>query len=1081
MKNLRKIIFTIWLVLCGSIFLYAQTPSQLELNKPIEREINAGEIHNYILKAEKDKFISIIVDQKSVDVAVKFATLEIDNPNIKRGTEQIFFIAPNTENYRLEIKAKETGRYRVNLETYKSKAETDQKRIESERVFLEAEKLNASGNHAQALSKYEESFQLISGLNDKFSEAKILFNLGSLNKILGNTEKSIEYFKKSLTLFQTAGSWDEIFKDLTPLYFVMGGKDKTFTYLAEAIPLVKALKNQRLEAILLTALAKISEDLNQSSKSLDYYQEALELFRITGKRGAEVFTLTEIADGDLSLDDKKKAINYLNQAILLSQGASDKSLEGSLLTGIGYIYLSIDEHQQALNYFQKTLKIWRDQKDKNGEAYALNFIGTTYSLLGNNILAKDFLEQAIKIFQEIQDLRAEGYAILLLGLIEVQAGNSSKSLEYYQKALQIFRQTGEKRGEASSLSALAGVYWFQAERQKSLENYEKSLSIWRNLNFREGEAIALSNLGFVYNYLGQNEKSLKYHNQALPIFRLLGIQSGEISSLYGIARVLYSQGNLDESLKNTENAINLIENIRTRITSSELRTSYLATYQHIYQFYVELLMQLHKKKPANGYDALALQANERARARGLLDILSEAKADIRQGIEPALLIKERYLQKQLNLKDSERKRAKNQLQVESIDKEIRSLSADFQILQAEIKQKSPRYAELTQLQPLGIKEIQSMLDAETILLEFSLGETNSYLWIVSNNSIKTFTLPSREKIENQARAFYNAVKTPENEQIAKQAIADLSKTLISPIAAELGSKRLLIVADGALSYVPFATLTKAETPLIINHEIVYMPSASSLAALRNEANGRKSPLKTIAVLADPVFDLNDTRVNLSPKTNPNISSTLKSAQREAGFDNSQPLPRLPGTRREATTILEFVTESERKRATDFEASRATITNPEMSQFRIIHFATHGLLNSQHPELSGIVLSLVDEKGQPQDGFLRLHEIYNLSLPADLIVLSACQTALGKEIKGEGLIGLTRGFMYAGSQRVVASLWAVDDRGTSELMKNFYQNMLGEKKLRPAAALREAQITMSKSKNFSSPYFWAAFTLQGEWK
>ena len=193
------------------------------------------------------------------------------------------------------------------------------------------------------------------------------------------------------------------------------------------------------------------------------------------------------------------------------------------------------------------------------------------------------------------------------------------------------------------------------------------------------------------------------------------------------------------------------------------------------------------------------------------------------------------------------------------------------------------------------------------------------------------------------------------------------------------------------------------------------------------------------------------------------------------------MPRLPGTRREATTILSFVSESERKQAIDFEANLNTATDPQLANYRIIHFATHGLLNSQNPELSGIVLSLFDEKGNAQDGFLRLQEIYNLKLPADLIVLSACQTALGKDIKGEGLVGLTRGFMYAGAQRVVASLWSVDDRSTSELMKLFYQGMLGEKKLRPAAALREAQIALLKNKRFAAPYFWSAFTLQGEWR
>jgi CHAT domain-containing protein len=213
-----------------------------------------------------------------------------------------------------------------------------------------------------------------------------------------------------------------------------------------------------------------------------------------------------------------------------------------------------------------------------------------------------------------------------------------------------------------------------------------------------------------------------------------------------------------------------------------------------------------------------------------------------------------------------------------------------------------------------------------------------------------------------------------------------------------------------------------------------------------------------------------------------MEQQLERSVRESGIGNIDArLPRLIGTRREALGILSLVPVGEQRRALDFEASRATAMSAELGQYRFIHFATHGLLNSAHPELSGLVLSLVDERGQPVDGFLRLHEIYNLRLPAELVVLSACQTGLGKEIKGEGLVGLTRGFMYAGSPRVMASLWKVDDRATTELMKRFYEGMLGPKRLRPAEALRAAQVSMWKQKRWQNPYYWAAFVLQGEWR
>jgi CHAT domain-containing protein len=333
--------------------------------------------------------------------------------------------------------------------------------------------------------------------------------------------------------------------------------------------------------------------------------------------------------------------------------------------------------------------------------------------------------------------------------------------------------------------------------------------------------------------------------------------------------------------------------------------------------------------------------------------------------------------------------------------------------------------------------------------------------------------------------------------------------LLGPVASQLGRKRLAIVADGALQYISFAALpapssgndegriSRAEPqPLFVEHEIVSLPSASTLATLRRETAGRKPAVKSLAVLADPVFADDDTRVRRNvgkagakEKTRSAnsdetdiVSLQMSRSGRETGVIGAEgAFGRLLSTRREATAILTLVPERDRMQALDFEASRTTALRPELGEYRIVHFATHGMLNNIHPELSGIVLSLVDKEGKPQDGFLRLQDIYNLKLSAELVVLSACQTGLGKEIKGEGLIGLTRGFMYAGAPRVVASLWKVDDRATSELMKRFYQGLLGPEALRPAAALRQAQLSIWKEKQWRAPYYWAAFVLQGEWK
>jgi CHAT domain-containing protein len=287
--------------------------------------------------------------------------------------------------------------------------------------------------------------------------------------------------------------------------------------------------------------------------------------------------------------------------------------------------------------------------------------------------------------------------------------------------------------------------------------------------------------------------------------------------------------------------------------------------------------------------------------------------------------------------------------------------------------------------------------------------------------------------------------------------------------------------------VPFAALVhpRSGEPLVVRHEIANLPSASSLALLREErpALDRGTTRGLVAVLADPVFDASDERLAKSHRAASSAdvqqtsTGTLTRAMEAAGLSGT--IPRLPFSRREARAILARTASRSSFAALDFDASRATLMDPKLSHYRVVHFATHGFFNTARPELSGLVLSLFDRNGQPQPGFLTAADVFNLELAADLVVLSGCRTALGREVKGEGFVGLTRGFMYAGADRVLASLWQVDDAATAALMSRIYAAMF-ERGSRPAAALRAAQLDLMKQRRFQHPYFWAAFQLQGDW-
>ncbi len=679
---------------------------------------------------------------------------------------------------------------------------------------------------------------------------------------------------------------------------------------------------------------------------------------------------------------------------------------------------------------------------------------------------------------------------------------------------------------------IGSTYIASQEWQAALNAYNQSLIIARYLEDKIKETTILNQMGKIHAALGQNSTALDRYNQALSLSQQLDYKTEEANILYNQATLNRQQNNLTAAKTEIETAINIIESLRTQIASQQLRQSYFARNQDYYQFYIDLLMQLHQQNQSKGYDGEALHISERARARSLLELLTEASANIRQGIDPKLLEQERNLQQQLN--DFEHRKYEllstqhTQKELDEIKQKTDTVLAQLKQLEAQIRATSPHYAALKYPEPLTLQQIQQqVLDDDTLLLEYFLGEERSYLWAVTKTSITSYVLPKRNEIEAAAQTFRESL-TP-NSSANLETGLPLSQMLLAPVANQLGNKRLLVVGDGALQSVPFAALPiptsppapldppqsprsggRTEdkafdaregsptppfpsreggpgglgyTPLLVQHEIITLPSASTVAIQRRQLQNRPTAAKKLAVVADPIFALNDPRFSTTPQPTPETpsNSALTRATRNLGLgDSAKVLDRLQYTGTEAKKILALIPETQRLQALDFNASRTTATNPNLAQYQIIHLATHGLLDPINPELSGIVLSLFDQKGKSQDGFLRLHDIFNLNLPAELVVLSACETGLGKDVKGEGLVGLTRGFMYAGSRRVVVSLWSVNDRATSEVMAKFYQKMLQEGQ-NPVSALRAAQLEMWKSQQWQSPYYWAAFTIQGDWR
>ena len=1015
------------------------------------------------------------------------------------------------------------------------------------------------GETQKAVDTYNQALTIQRAAGDRSGEANTFQQLGRLYLVLGEPQKALDSFNQALSLFRDLGERSQeasILNLLGLVYFNSGENQKALDFYNQALPLLRAEGDRGGEAIALQALGGVYNSLGERQKALDTFERSLTLLREIGNRSGEAEALNNMGVIYRQLGENQQALNSYNQALRLLREEKNPSREAFTLNSIAGIYKQLGETQQALDSHNQALQLFRKVGDVEGEADTLSDISEVYQLLGEYQLSLASYNQTLSLYRKTGNISGEAKTLDTMGQVYRSLEEYQKALDSSNQALAMWRKQNDRPRQIATLTTIVRTYeslgnyqqaldaanqimalgnessdrFLQAtgftflgrvyrglgEYQKALDSFNQGLSLMQAMKFRQAEPPILENIGKVYDQLDQPQKAIEAHNQALSIWQGIGDRRGEAESLYSIAGVERKRGNLDAAKKQIESVINIVESLRSKVVSQELRTSYFASVQKYYQFYIDLLMQLHKTTRSKGYDALALQASERARARSLLELLTEAKANIRQGVDPTLLQQERTLQQKLDAVEKRRIELVNgkdsNTQVEALEKETAALLEEYRQVQAEIRRTSPRYAALTQPQTLTLTEIQQqVLDDDTILLEYSLGEERSYLWAVTKTNITSYELPKRTEIEAAARQFYRLLNTP-NYRLGEQrssirveptspvtkAVTNLSQMLLEPVAQQLGKKRLLIVSDGALQYVPFSALPlpgtsgKDVVPLLVKHEIVNLPSASTLAVLRHELSGRQTAAKTLAVIADPIFSSNDERVkksgegqNLAPPQPANGSSetpndvnslVLARSARELGvtFD------RLPFTRTEGDRILSLVPTDQKMQAFDFAASRTTATNPQLSQYQIVHFATHGILNSKNPELSGIVLSLVDEKGTPQNGFLRLQDIFNLNLPAELIVLSACETGLGQDVKGEGLVGLTRGFMYAGSPRVMVSLWSVDDEGTSELMSRFYKKML-QAGQQPSAALRAAQIEMWQEKKWQAPYYWAAFTLQGEWR
>jgi CHAT domain-containing protein len=836
----------------------------------------------------------------------------------------------------------------------------------------------------------------------------------------------------------------------------------------QALSGFRALGERGREADVLYSMACAGFDLDRA-------KEALTLFRSLDREREVGRTLNDLGRLYRAQGNLRRALAAYREALALNRRLDEAWAQAVTFQGLGMVYRSSGETGKGIDHYEEALALWRQLGDRLGEARTLATLGDLYQSVGDPQRALDHLEPALALFAAAGRPREEASALTSLGDALSRKGEGSKAVAALERALSIERQNGDREGEARTLNDLGWVYILRQDWRHVRESFARARALYGQAGDRPAEAVTLANVAWADAEAGRPQAAIQGYDEALPLLAAFGDRDAEASALLGLARARQGLGDLAGAQAAVGQGIERVESLRGASASSDLRAAFLASRQQLYAFEVDLLMEKNRRQPGSGWDAKALAAAERARARGLLDLLAESGADLRRGVDPALLVRADAADRRVNEAD----RLRWQRRSSEAEQALRQALAEADRAQTELRLASPAYAALTQPRTLSVPEIQrQVLDAGTLLLEYHLGRERSYLWAVKADGLAAYELPRRAEIEDAARHCYELLERSREtlaQRPAEEALADLSNLLLGPVAGLLPGKRLLIVPDGALHYLPFGALPAPGTsePLVAAHEIVTSPSASALAVARRELAGRPPAPRTLAIVADPVFEAGDPRVSRR-------QGVTTVAWRGSSPGNSDRFQRLGYSHAEAEALAALVPPAERLDALGFKASRETVLSGALSRYRIVHFATHGMLDTGNPGLSKLVLSQIDERGRPRNGFVWAHEIYGLKLPADLVVLSACHTALGPEIRGEGLVGLTRGFQYAGARAVLVSLWEVDDEATAELMRLFYREML-ERGQAPAAALRSAQDALRRRPEWTAPYFWAGFSLQGDWR
>lgn len=840
------------------------------------------------------------------------------------------------------------------------------------------------------------------------------------------------------------------------------------------------------EAASLVQTAGLFYDRGALASARQFYLEALAL----STRRRDVANAAEAANDagycELLLGNTGPSKVHLDQALDLWTASKSRYGRATALNNIGLWNWRTGSFGAATLAYSEAWRLF-DHSDVVNRGLVLNNLGLSYLSMGSYRRAIEALTSTLALLPGSEHM-ARGRAMINLGRGYLFSGDWRMAVRFYNQALPLLE--GSPVDVAHLMNNLGQAYAAGNLLIQAGQSLREARKLYLDEKSRGGEASADYQLAQIESRLGNAAAAATLLNDSIRLRDAIGLREDLAASLLALAQLQRDSHELRRSRASAERSLDLIESLRTTVPGDDFRISFFSAHLPVYEFLVDLLIEMHAADRAVGFDRLAFEIGERARARALLESLRESKNAIKRGVDPDLRVRERRAQEILNLKTQALSRLLSgghpEEQEAAARKEMEAAQEAYALIELKIKEKSPQIANLFWPRPKTVAEIQrAVLAPDVILLEYSLGEQRSLLWAVTCDSLEAFTLPDRGRLEALANTvirlagdYRTRMRDPASSQSYLRAARAIGDLLLGPVAGKLGSKRILLAPSGVLQRLPFAALPvpgdggSEAVPLGVRNEITVVPSASVLTEIREMRRDRRVASRSVAVLADPVYNSED------PRAPQNTSAASPRALVPSGL----PLARLPFSREEASLVAGAAPPGSALVALGFDASRATLMADDIGRYRYLHLATHYLIDEAHPEQSGLALSLINRQGLPDNGLIRLDDLY-AGLPplsCEMVTISACYSAFGKDVRGEGLINLTRAFIYAGSPRVLVSLWACDDRAAAEFMGLVYKAIFSGQ--RSAAALRAARRAFwDKGGRWRDPYFFGGFTLYGEYE